>query len=179
MTCSWGSAGGSTSRQSFVFRPSAAVITTDRLAGAIVNISAKYPPEEEKPSSAEASKTGDAISASPVSPGVQVAMALKAAGEAGQVRGRALAATCVDFHNAPHFTNTADTQAIRSSQPKRICFALGTVEGSILSRIIPPCRCHRTFLSASRYSLSAGFLWCLGLLLEFGRRCFTVHSSKK
>ncbi|CAM9548795.1 unnamed protein product [Ectocarpus sp. 12 AP-2014] len=49
-----------------------------------VNISAKPPTEEEKSSSAEALKTGNATSASPVSAGVQVAMALKAAGEAGQ-----------------------------------------------------------------------------------------------
>ncbi|CAN0259561.1 unnamed protein product [Ectocarpus sp. 6 AP-2014] len=49
-----------------------------------VNISAKPPTEEENSSSAEALKTGDATSASPVSAGVQVAMALKAAGEAGQ-----------------------------------------------------------------------------------------------
>ncbi|CBJ32008.1 expressed unknown protein [Ectocarpus siliculosus] len=49
-----------------------------------VNISAKPPTEDENSSSAEAFKTGDATSASPVSAGVQVAMALKAAGEAGQ-----------------------------------------------------------------------------------------------
>ncbi|CAM9435430.1 unnamed protein product [Ectocarpus sp. 13 AM-2016] len=49
-----------------------------------VDISAKPPTEEEKSSSAEALKTGNATSASSVSAGVQVAMALKAAGEAGQ-----------------------------------------------------------------------------------------------
>ncbi|CAB1101793.1 unnamed protein product [Ectocarpus sp. CCAP 1310/34] len=49
-----------------------------------VNISAKLPTEEEKSSLAEALKTGNATFASPVSAGVQVAMALKAAGEAGQ-----------------------------------------------------------------------------------------------
>lgn len=64
-----------------------AVFTTDRLAGAIVNVSAKSLTEEDKSSSAEALKTGDAISASPESASVQVATALKTAGEAGQVRG--------------------------------------------------------------------------------------------